>query len=150
MQTVLLVEDNDDIREMVADAVRAEGYEVREAENGQIAIEILGELKDEPCLVLLDWMMPVMDGRMFLEALSEAHRLACLPVVVVSAAVSDHAAGARRVVKKPVSVDLLLRIVREYCGAGNECSLSARDASFEFNAQRVGRSEAPTGGREDP
>lgn len=119
METVLVVEDNDEIRELVVQELRAEGYKVCEAENGQVALDVLARLEHEPCLVLLDWMMPVMDGRKFLNALGGVHRLASLPVVVVSAAVVDHPSGARRVIEKPLSIDLLLGTVKEFCGNGD-------------------------------
>ncbi|MDB4990025.1 MAG: Transcriptional regulatory protein [Myxococcaceae bacterium] len=81
----MVVEDDDDIRELVAELLRDEGYDVREAENGQRALEQLDSMDKEPCLVLLDLMMPVMSGPQLLRILEQSHRLASLPVVVLSA-----------------------------------------------------------------
>ena len=85
MRTILVVEDDDDIREGVCDILRHEGYEVREAEHGKRALELLETMAGKPCLVLLDLMMPIMNGPELLQVLEETHRLASLPVVVVSA-----------------------------------------------------------------
>ena len=72
---------------------------------------------DPPCLVLLDLTMPVMDGLEFLRVKKGDVALAPIPVVVVSA-VSEQArgAGAQGILKKPVDIDLLLAVVRQYCG----------------------------------
>ena len=86
MKAILLVEDNDDIRELYGALLRREGYEVYEAENGQVALEQLHEMHGNPCLVLLDLMMPIMSGPELLKVLHESHRLASLPVVVLSIA----------------------------------------------------------------
>lgn len=120
MNTILVVEDDDDARTIVVELLRTEGYEVREAQSGEIALQVLSELEKQPCLILLDWMMPAMDGRMFLNALGASHKLASLPVVVITAGNLDRAAGARRVFKKPISLGLLLALVKDYCKADPE------------------------------
>jgi len=114
MKTVLVVEDNRDIREMTAMVLHAEGYLVLEAENGREALRILDELPEAPCLILLDLMMPIMDGRAFVQSLREADRLASLPVIIVSATAGE-VDGARRFIKKPVPPDVLIHLVEEFC-----------------------------------
>ena len=117
MRTILVVEDDDDIREGVCDILRHEGYDVREAEHGKRALETLEAMDNEPCLVLLDLMMPVMNGPELLQILQETHRLASLPIVVISAGGSpDDAPGATKFMRKPASIDLLLHLVGEFCG----------------------------------
>lgn len=118
MKTVLVVEDTDDLRDLFVEVLQAAGYRAQGAENGQSALELLASMRDDPCLVLLDMMMPVMDGRMFLDNLSQVHRVAALPIVVVSAAVSERKGvdGARKVVRKPISPKILLDLVHEFCG----------------------------------
>ena len=117
MPTILVVEDDDDIRESVCDILRDEGYDVREAEHGKRALETLETLAGQPCLVLLDLMMPVMSGPELLQILHETHRLASLPVVVVSAGGGPNdAPGAKKFVRKPAKMDLLLQLVGEFCG----------------------------------
>lgn len=118
MKTVLVVEDTDDLRELFLLVLRDAGYSAIGAENGGAALDLLEKMGNEPCLVLLDMMMPVMDGKMFLQALHQTHQIAALPVVVVSAMVSQDQTidGARKVIRKPVSPKVLLDLVRELCG----------------------------------
>ena len=117
MGAILIVEDDDDIRELTADMFRREGYDVLEAEHGERALEILDELPTQPCLMLLDLMMPVMSGPELLHVLGESQRLASLPVVVVSAGGRpEDVPEARQFVRKPPSPEQLLAIAREFCG----------------------------------
>ena len=118
MHTILLVEDDDDIREVFAEVLREDGYEVREAENGKVALEQLEDMRGTPCfLVLLDLMMPVMSGAELLKVLHDTHQLATLPVVVLSAGgnLSD-APEAKRFLRKPVHPEVLLKVVNDFCG----------------------------------
>jgi two-component system, chemotaxis family, chemotaxis protein CheY len=110
---VLVVEDDDDIREIVAAALTNEGFQVYQAETGQRALDLLREIP-HPSLILADLMMPVMNGWELIKALSQDDRLATLPVVVVSAVDHDAPQGFRRV-KKPFDLDELIRIVSELC-----------------------------------
>ncbi|MGN0368023.1 MAG: EAL domain-containing protein, partial [Wujia sp.] len=80
---ILNVEDNEMSRIMLTD-ILSEGYKVIEAENGQEALEILKEKKDEISLILLDVMMPVMDGYTFLDRVKEDEELALIPVIVMT------------------------------------------------------------------
>jgi CheY-like chemotaxis protein len=111
---VLIVEDCDDSREMMAELLRFAGYRVEEARNGLEAYQLLCACEERPGLVLLDLMMPVMSGPELVEALAADPRLSSLPIVVVSAAVETIATGAvKRAIRKPISVDLLLEVVGE-------------------------------------
>jgi CheY-like chemotaxis protein len=111
--SVLVVEDDRDIREAVSAMLEAEGYTVLSAENGEQALTVLA--KGQPCVVLLDLMMPVMDGWDFMRAVKEDGRFEDMPVVVCSAYSERMAKGVRRVLKKPLDVDKLLAAVAEYC-----------------------------------
>jgi CheY-like chemotaxis protein len=111
--SVLLVEDDADIREAVSSVLEAEGYTVLTAENGAQALAILE--RGQPCVVLLDLMMPVMSGWEFMRVVKENQRLVDMPVVVVSAYSERKAEGVRRVLKKPLDVSKLLAAVAEYC-----------------------------------
>lgn len=110
---VLVVEDERDIREVVVEILKSDGFQVYSAENGQEAMEVLRTMP-QPALILADLMMPVMDGPALIAALREDDLFASLPVVIVTA--SDDAApeGYRRV-KKPIDLEDLLRIVAEFC-----------------------------------
>jgi CheY-like chemotaxis protein len=111
----MVVEDDPSIREVVSQILQLEGYTVHCAENGKQALERLKELP-YPVLILLDLMMPVMNGWQFLEARKKNSVLAELPVVVVSA-VGDQArnAGATEVIRKPPDIDSLLEVVHHHC-----------------------------------
>jgi CheY-like chemotaxis protein len=119
---ILVVEDNDDTRELYCAILRRNGYNVREADNGESALEVLRELADDPCLVLLDLMMPVMSGPELLRILHDNERLARVPVVVLSAGGKpSDAPGAQKFVRKPVQPDVLLAVVREFCSGPEPC-----------------------------
>lgn len=110
---MLVVEDDRDIREAVAAMLEAEGYVVLTAGNGDEALKVLA--KGLPCVVLLDLMMPVMNGWDFMKAMGEDKRLEDIPVVVCSAYSERPAKGVRRVLKKPLDVNKILAAVAEYC-----------------------------------
>lgn len=83
-QTVLVVEDNSDVREAVALYLRQIGWNVSTAEHGQKALEVLPEIADHTFLVLLDLTMPVMDGVSFRREQLADPSLAHIPVVLLS------------------------------------------------------------------
>jgi two-component system chemotaxis response regulator CheY len=115
---VLVVEDDTDIRETVAELLVEEGYEVQTASSGRDALDRLAESGDLPDVVLLDLMMPVMDGWTFYDHLQEDARLAGLPIVVISADANAHEKSARlnpvACLRKPVSIDDLLGVVARF------------------------------------
>lgn len=116
MHTILVVEDDTDIREVVAELLEAEGYRVAQAANGKEALDHLRQAEVLPCVVLLDLMMPVMSGPELLEILAADPSLSNLPVVVVSAmADRGRAPGVKRFLRKPVSSEALREVVAEYC-----------------------------------
>jgi two-component system chemotaxis response regulator CheY len=117
MKTVLVIEDTEDLRELFMAVLRHDGYRVLGAADGEEGLTLLRSQGTDPCLVLLDMMMPVMDGQTFLDTLGATHQVAPLPVVVVSAGVTEESVrGATRFIKKPVAANVLLTIVHEYCG----------------------------------
>jgi CheY-like chemotaxis protein len=112
--TVLVVEDEQELREMMRDALEQNGYTVVTAEHGQEALAKLAQI-DRLCLVILDLLMPVMDGWDFVARFREDPDLALVPVLVHTSAPDRAPAGVTRVVEKPLMFDRLLSIVREYC-----------------------------------
>jgi CheY-like chemotaxis protein len=117
MGAIMIVEDDEDIRELLAGMLRHDGYDVLEAEHGARALEILAEQITQPCLILLDLMMPVMSGPEFLKVLIDTDRLASLPVVVVSAGGRpEEVPQARQFIRKPPSIELLRNLAEEFCG----------------------------------
>jgi len=110
---ILVVDDDAEIRRSIADVLRDEGYRVELAENGQEALALI-DRGQPPCLILLDLMMPVMDGWGVLAALRADEDLAAIPVVIVSATgrwSRGLAAPVREVIEKPLSIDRLLAAV---------------------------------------
>lgn len=117
-KTILVVEDNEDLREFVSAVLRHNGYAVREAENGRDALDQLEAMRPLPALLLLDLMMPVMSGPELLQALTASGLLPSIPVVVLSAGGHPaHAAGATKFLRKPTDFKVILDVVREICGA---------------------------------
>ena len=116
MAAVLLVEDNDDVREMMALALELAGHDVVLAANGREALARLRE-RPRPCVILLDLMMPVMNGWEFRLALRSEPALRDVPVVVVSAVNEELArqAGATAYLPKPIDIDRMLELVAEHC-----------------------------------
>src|SRR5205085_12014163 len=82
---VLVVEDDHDVREALVEALEASDYHPMAAANGSEALQRLRSGSEPPCVILLDVMMPVMDGREFREEQRRDPALAEIPVVVLSA-----------------------------------------------------------------
>ena len=112
--TIVLVEDDEGIRETMAALLEDEGYAVVQATNGE---EGLARLRDtfDPCLVLLDLWMPVMNGWQMLAALQADPELQQVPVVVITAAGEVPApAGAAALLRKPIRLETLLESVASF------------------------------------
>ena len=113
---VLIVEDDEDLREMMAQLLTLEGFQTAAVANGREALEYLHQ-SARPDVILLDLMMPVMDGWEFRRHQKEDPAIAPVPVIVLSAL--DHArAGnldATAFLKKPLDFDRLLTLVRSHC-----------------------------------
>jgi CheY-like chemotaxis protein len=121
LHRVLLVEDDHALRETIADVLSDEGFEVACACNGRDALEKLahGQLPD---LIVLDLVMPVMDGWAFRDAQRKRPDLAQIPMVVLSASFSAdsprvRALEADAVLSKPVGIDRLIGAVRGLAAA---------------------------------
>lgn len=117
-RSVLVVEDDRSIRALVERILRGEGYAVATAENGREALRALEANPDKPGLILLDLMMPVMNGAEFLEVVKRDARWQSLPIVVFSAAgQAARPALADLFLNKPLDLDHLLGVVARYCDA---------------------------------
>lgn len=129
--SILVVEDDTSIREMLRLMLELEGYRIYVAANGEEGLTTLRSLgeKDRPCLILLDLMMPVMNGWQFVEALGEQTMLATIPVVVVTAfGDKSKTLKSSGVLKKPIELDALFSMVRRYCGPSpNERSIESAE-----------------------
>ena len=113
---VLIVEDDEDLRDMMAQLLTIEGFQTATAANGREALEYLHHTS-KPNLILLDLMMPVMDGWEFRRQQKADPAIAPVPVIVLSALDPSRAAGvdAAAFLKKPLDFDRLLELVRAHC-----------------------------------
>jgi CheY-like chemotaxis protein len=115
---VLIVEDDDDLRDGLAELLQDEGHAVQTASNGREALDFLSS-HPAPCIILLDLMMPVMNGEQFRCAQLADPALSSVPVVVLTAshdgAQRAQRLGARRYLAKPIKVDALIEAVHQHC-----------------------------------
>jgi DNA-binding response OmpR family regulator len=119
MKTVLLVEDDEQIRELVGEALTAGGYRVLRAEHGERALALLDAEPAPPDLIILDWMMPVMGGQELLLALAADAERAAVPVLVLSAcdrALKIVGLPVAVVLTKPVRMRTLVEVVDRLAG----------------------------------
>lgn len=122
--SILVVDDNPELRELIMLVLEAEGYTVTGAEDGAVGLTRLRSLP-HPDLVLLDLLMPVVDGREFRKAQLGDPAVASIPVVILSgdAEVGKHAAALRAAdcLRKPVDLEALLGSIERHL-AGREAA----------------------------
>jgi CheY-like chemotaxis protein len=113
---VLIVEDDEDLREMMAQLLTLEGFQAATVANGREALDYLHQA-GKPDVILLDLMMPVMDGWEFRRQQRADPAIAPVPVIVLSALDQNRAASldATAFLKKPLDFDRLLTLVRSHC-----------------------------------
>ncbi|TMA85006.1 MAG: response regulator [Deltaproteobacteria bacterium] len=118
-RTVLIVEDDVDTSEAIAEVLEDRDYRPLRAPNGAAALDELRSAERAPCVILLDMMMPVMDGREFRAQQQGDPSLRTIPVVVLSAhadavsyASQMDAAGYLR---KPIDLRTLVETVERFC-----------------------------------
>ena len=112
-RTVLLVEDDLDVRDTLQDLLEGEGFDVVPAANGKQAIDYL-TLNDPPGadLVILDLMMPMVSGWEVLDKMTADDRLSDIPVIVLSAMAGDRPDRAQGLVRKPFAIETLVAAIR--------------------------------------
>lgn len=119
MRSILLVDDDADTRMTLRDFLMGEGFVVHTARDGQHALHVLDKI-DPPDLILLDYKMPVMDGKQFLSVLRRTPKVQSIPVVLLSAATREWSGAHLEVVDvltKPVDLDVLLNTVSRLSAA---------------------------------
>ena len=109
---ILVVDDDPELRETLVDVLEDSGYGAIAAEHGKAALELLQRTPELPAAILLDLMMPVMDGAAFARALHQDPRLAGIPIAIFTAH-SDHQRvaeelGAAAGLSKPLKLEDLL------------------------------------------
>jgi DNA-binding response OmpR family regulator len=118
VRTVLVIEDDLDMREIERVTLDSAGYHVVLAANGQEGLQLLQNQR--PCVIVLDLMMPVMDGLTFLAERRKRGLAEDVPILCVTAAgheMQKHALtlGARECLHKPTNLDELCERIRHYC-----------------------------------
>jgi CheY-like chemotaxis protein len=108
---VLVVEDDEDIRQSLCYILEDEGIATLAAGDGQEALDLLNGPGEKPSVILLDLSMPVMDGREFLQQMRRTPALAGTPVVIVSALTRDDKVTGVEWLQKPVGIDGLLTAI---------------------------------------
>jgi len=115
---ILVVEDDPTIREVLVEVLGEHGYEAVGASNGREALDALASSTGRPCVILLDLMMPIMDGRSFREEQMQQPELSNIPVIVISAHLDQTVTSdlnAAAYLRKPVKLADVLQSVRTYC-----------------------------------
>jgi len=119
-KTVLVVEDDADVREAIAEVLSDCEYKPLHASNGAEALQRLRTAEIRPCVILLDVMMPTMDGWQFRAAQKSDPSVSDIPVVVLSAHANGSEAAAKMdaaaYLAKPVSLERLVTVVERFCG----------------------------------
>jgi CheY-like chemotaxis protein len=113
-KTVFVVDDEDEICDTLRDIFEDEGYAVATARDGAEALALLQNTPTKPCIVILDLLMPVMDGNALYDAMRSDPVLADV-AVVISTSDPSRAPHGLPVIRKPIKLDDLLGVVRRCC-----------------------------------
>jgi CheY-like chemotaxis protein len=115
-KNVLVIDDDQAIRETMKDVLEIHGYNVITAKDGHDGIKKLSTMAVAPCLILLDLMMPGMNGWGFLDYQRTHPAFSSIPVVICSAyEASARSIGTSPVIIKPIKLDSLLGAVNAFC-----------------------------------
>jgi len=114
MKTILIIDDNDHNRLLVKMILEKKGYTVLEAESGRAGISIAREKK--PDLIILDIMMPELDGWEVIQILRQSSETNSIPVVVFTALDNLENIDADGVLQKPLDINQLFKTVTEVIG----------------------------------
>jgi CheY-like chemotaxis protein len=114
-KTVLVVEDDDEVRDLLQDCFEMLGYDVIPADSGKQALDYLTAARTTPPdVVILDLLLPLTNGWQVLERIRCDPTTASVPVVVVTAATRDKPSGASALFRKPLHIQALIETVRRY------------------------------------
>jgi CheY-like chemotaxis protein len=117
---ILIIDDDEGIREILQLILEDEGYKTFTSNDGAQALELLRKIP-EPSLILLDLMMPIMDGREFMLELRQDPDLGHLntPIILITAFSNVKITGVTGVTQKPLEMNEVLAIARKYCSLQN-------------------------------
>jgi CheY-like chemotaxis protein len=116
--SILVIEDDEGIRTMMQAALEWEGYRVLTATNGKEGIDVL-QNSSPICMILLDLMMPVMDGWEFMHAIEADQQFQGIPVVVATAfgeKTMSRPITVKQIIGKPIDIQTLYALAGQYCG----------------------------------
>lgn len=115
VSSILIVDDDEGLRESLRDVLECEGFKVWTADNGQTALQIL-ENDELPSVIVMDLLMPVLDGYEFRKIQLERPKIAQIPVIFLTGLgeTQDHITLLKdcQIISKPVSLDLLIERVK--------------------------------------
>ena len=123
MKTILVVDDEFDISEVISAILRADGYPVDVCTNGKEAVEYLKDESRRPCLVILDVMMPFLSGYEVLRFMKSADGIDKIPVILMSAvqpSVKQTDLGWNDFLRKPFNINALESLVSKYAGSAGD------------------------------
>jgi len=109
---ILIIEDEQDIRSSLQEVLESEGYTIFQASNGREGLELLRSI-EPPHLILLDLMMPVMDGEDFLTSFQNISAYARIPVIMLSATRKPQSPIPVKTMRKPIDLDELIQLVAQ-------------------------------------
>ena len=123
-KSILVVEDDEDIRDHVVQALEAEDHRVFSAENGKVALDFLLNASDDdlPGCIILDLMMPVMDGKTMMQTIDKYYKdkFGMIPVLIATAKGSpvdqNNIPQSVARIQKPFDLDELYQAVEKHCG----------------------------------
>jgi len=107
---ILVVEDDDEIRDALREILEDEGFTPMVAQNGRIALNLL-ETEPKPRVILLDLMMPVLNGWEFLEIQKKTEDLSKIPTIVLSAVAERQLPAGTVALRKPLNLNELLSLL---------------------------------------
>ena len=115
-KNILIIDDDAPLRQTMREALECEGYQVFTAVNGKDGFDKLKTISPEPCVILLDLMMPVMSGWDFLDSQRSHPDFKDIPVVICSGyCETAKAIRPAAVIEKPMKLESLLNTVTRFC-----------------------------------
>jgi len=109
---IVVVEDDFDTRNAACAILNLAGFKALSVENGRAGLQLLATLDVQPCLILLDLWMPVMDGWSFYEHVARDRKLQSIPVIILTAYDPEVETESMKWLRKPIGMDTLLEAVR--------------------------------------
>jgi CheY-like chemotaxis protein len=139
--SILIVDDDSDVRAALSELLEAEGFSVEGVPDGREALVRLRTAKVHPAVILLDLMMPGMDGWDFRTEQMRDPQLAAVPVVIVSASGFSRESIQTQFrpaafVEKPIERTALLDVLRELVSSGPPADLDAPEGTGEAKGER--------------